>query len=188
MFESFGKLLFCCTDLIVGYIVYHLLSKNKSLSATQCLIYTSISVLFNPITVNVSSRGNADMLVVLFVMLTLYALHQNQLKRAAIWYALSIHTKLYPVIYAPAIYLYLRNKDAQGWKRLINGKQVQFGLVAFVVLACSTSIFYYLYVVLEITSNSILAMGLNSCTRPTCTTSSEVTIGTTFLSTFIKFI
>lgn len=168
LFESFGKIVFCVLDLLVGLMVHHLLhtmqAKEKSsqretvvISPRQCLFYTATSVLFNPIVFNVSTRGNGDILIVFLVMITMYSLYHGQVKRAAFWYAISIHTKIYPVIYYPAIFLFLAWQNGNGCdagKRdskikhysFFNRKQIEFAIVVAIVGILSTGIFYWLYV------------------------------------------
>jgi len=200
LFEAFGKIVFCVLDLLVAFMTYRLLSllqarpsnqnkddeeeeneetavtsqnKQTILSKTQCLVYTAISVLFNPIVFNVSTRGNGDILIVFLVMMTLYSLYYRKVKLAAFWYALSIHTKIYPIVYYPAIFLWLAwtfgskaNNNNSGDKKSptsadtkhkednsilaiftmnwFNSAQIQFMVVVATVGIVSTGLFYYL--------------------------------------------
>lgn len=58
--------------------------------------------------------GNAESVMVILVLLTLYFLMKKQNLMAAITLALSVHTKTYPVIYAPSIYLLVNEQYGTG--------------------------------------------------------------------------
>ncbi|OEH80337.1 GPI mannosyltransferase [Cyclospora cayetanensis] len=64
--------------------------------------------LFHPVVAAVSARGNADAFPCLLVLLTLAALRSGKIFLAAMLYGLSVHVKLYPVIYGVPMLLYLQ--------------------------------------------------------------------------------
>lgn len=118
---AFGKVLFVAADIAIGYLISSILLMSKyprSVRVLACTLWT-----FNPIAINVSTRGNADSLVGLCVLATLYYLMQNNLTLAAIMcvsqyafkpdltercrYGLSVHLKIYPVIYSVTLVLFL---------------------------------------------------------------------------------
>ncbi|KAL8270433.1 hypothetical protein Esti_005662 [Eimeria stiedai] len=68
--------------------------------------------LYNPIVATVSVRGNADALPCLLVLLTVSALRWRAVFLAAILYGLSVHVKLYPVIYGIPMLLFLQQGGA----------------------------------------------------------------------------
>lgn len=53
----------------------------------------------------ISSSGNAESVLACMVVGTIYLLMKKQNLLAAILFALSVHFKTYPIIYAPSIYL-----------------------------------------------------------------------------------
>lgn len=66
--------------------------------------------LFNPLSVTVSTRGNAESLMAVLVLFTLLMLaHRGNtgIVLSAVMYGLSVHMKIYPVTYALALYLHL---------------------------------------------------------------------------------
>ncbi len=69
--------------------------------------YTSLLYLYNPFVINMSTRGSADCLIIFFILLTLIFLELRIYSIAGILYGLAMHFKIYPVIYAPAILLYI---------------------------------------------------------------------------------
>ncbi|KAG9391460.1 Mannosyltransferase, DXD [Carpediemonas membranifera] len=98
----FGKALFATTDILCGAALQ---------ISTHSVIATSIWLL-NPFVFIVSTRGNADSLVVLCSLLALTSAcsYRDNHGRAsfygsAIALGVAVHLKMYPVIYAPLLYL-----------------------------------------------------------------------------------
>ena len=109
MHSTFGKFLFAVFDLMAGRLIWTILRQNgctENVSKILCLSY-----LLNPMSMVVSCRGNAESVVVCLVLYTICLLQQRKITTAAIMYAISVHTKIYPVTFAPVIYLFLGSKD-----------------------------------------------------------------------------
>ena len=108
-----GKLLFCIVDMLVAWMVYELLNLNfqkfysKGNHSNISLYLTNATVLFNPILINVSTRGNADQCIVLLVLISLYMFQQRNLFQSSLWFGLAVHFKIYPIIYLPTILVYI---------------------------------------------------------------------------------
>ncbi|TNN18015.1 GPI mannosyltransferase 1 [Schistosoma japonicum] len=125
-----GKLIFIMADIICGCIQYKIIrdkqlldnvpnpnpnNKNKeimqnsvSLNANQlALCLVAFGWLFNPVTAVVSVRGNADALQSCFVLACLWCIMKQHIVSAGLLYGLCIHLRIYPIIYAPSIYLWL---------------------------------------------------------------------------------
>jgi phosphatidylinositol glycan class M len=62
--------------------------------------------LFNPLAINMCTRGSADVLVILLLLLMLHHLLENRITHAAIFYGLAVHFRMFPVIYAPVLLIY----------------------------------------------------------------------------------
>lgn len=71
---------------------------------------TSLFYLYNPFVINISTRGSADCLIILFILLTLIFIELEIYSLAGIFYGLAVHFKIYPVVYGPAILLYIISK------------------------------------------------------------------------------
>lgn len=70
---SFGKLLFAIADVLVGVVLYELIRRT---GGTRHRAGWSAGVyLLNPLTINVSTRGNSDAIVALLVLAVLLVLH-----------------------------------------------------------------------------------------------------------------
>lgn len=139
---SFGKILFSIVDLINGFIIFgHVQSRFSSNVA-----YKSLSLwLFNPITLVVSTRGNAESLIILSVLMTLYFHQRYSYFASGLTLGLAVHLKLYPIIYSLVFYtsisecsyLFQSLKPNTGRIKLVAGFVLSF------VMASSVS--YYCY-------------------------------------------
>lgn len=118
---SFGKFIFIICDLLTGYI--------SMVSLPVKFQYFSLIWLFNPMVVTISTRGSSESLLTLFVLLSAYFLVKNNGKSvfdiliSGIMLGISIHLKLYPIIYLPSYLLYIDSVQPLYWpitfKRLI---------------------------------------------------------------------
>ncbi|NXD79986.1 PIGM mannosyltransferase, partial [Halcyon senegalensis] len=165
--EVFGKLLFVAGDLAAAVVVYRAL-RRRGVAASRACGCCAVSWLFNPLPMAVSSRGNAEALVALLVLATLYFVEGGSVGKAAVCYGLAVHVKIYPLTYALPIALHLQSKrcsreGAVGVGRdkkakfpfvvylwqlfvgLLNRDVLFFGTVAGSVLAALTAAFYHLY-------------------------------------------
>ena len=142
---NFGKVLLCFTDVLVGLAIEVLLviqntnkPRNVDNSITneedlpviyrneivdKCLRYlnnpfakTSIIYLYNPIAIAICTRGSSDCIITLLVIMTLIFIELGYFPIAGLCFGLSIHFKIYPVIYGPALYLYLLTKEVSFYK------------------------------------------------------------------------
>ena len=68
--SSFGKLMFILSDLLLAYLLYRIFTLQL-IEKRLALLYTS-TWLFNPFSFTISSRGNADVLICLMVIATIY--------------------------------------------------------------------------------------------------------------------
>jgi phosphatidylinositol glycan class M len=143
---NFGKILFSFVDVLVGLLIEILLNIQKKEghsykkekgevseddSGILKMIYsyidnpyamTSLLYLYNPFTINICTRGSADCLITFLVLLTLIFLEIGFFPIAGLVFGVAIHFKIYPIIYAPALYLYLISQD-KSIKRILNDGQ-----------------------------------------------------------------
>jgi len=132
------------------------------ISKTKIQTITNISWLFNPLSTNISTRGSAESLLVLLPVLTTLFLsvrHSREKTSAPIRDALlsgishgvSVHTKLYPIIYSLAYIIYLgRHKSGATSittliKRVLSSQSITFGVAALSTFAVLTYLTYRLY-------------------------------------------
>jgi GPI mannosyltransferase 1 subunit M len=133
---SFGKYIFVMADLLVGYLLYLIITlktgeeKNAGWMVGLWLL--------NPFSVNVSTRGNAEAVIALLVVLALYYLFTNRWILSAVVYGLSVHFKIYPIVYCLSLFLWI-------WKQKTFKKAVLYGLISGFTTLIFTIGFYYLY-------------------------------------------
>lgn len=108
---AFGKVVFAASDVVVGALLHAMLARVAAsapsrLSGAQVKMFVCVW-LFNPIAINVSTRGNAEAIISLQVMACLFLLQRGRELAAAVLYGVAVHTKIYPIIFAPALYFHL---------------------------------------------------------------------------------
>lgn len=101
-----------------------------------------------------STRGSNDNLISLILFIGLYFFLQKRYIVAAIFYGLSVHFKIYPIIYAIPLYLYIdcdfdlirQGKKLEAIKRgLFSSDKLKFALVSASVCIGLQYLFYYIY-------------------------------------------
>lgn len=103
-----GKFMLITADILCGHLQYRL-NIYQGTHRLNSKLYLIIW-LFNPLTIGISSRGSFEPIITLLILTSLYCLINNIYVLAGLVYGLSIHLKLYPIIYAVALYLYLIQK------------------------------------------------------------------------------
>lgn len=104
--------------------------------------------LYNPLTMVIATRGNGDSLTSLLVLVTLWFLlkpsdGQLQYFVAGLVHGLSIHFRLYPLIFSLSMFLYAGRNNRSIWN--VNLKQIYLVIGTLISLAALTTLFYRLY-------------------------------------------
>lgn len=137
--KDFGKVLFSVVDILIAVLIRSILARQKCNKTVKD--FCALLWLYNPLTLVISTRGNADSLAVLLVTLTLDLLQRDKIALAGLLHGISVHFRLYPLMFSLPMYLSLR----KGNRFLPNKNQW------ILVLSCVFSIFtltatsYYLY-------------------------------------------
>uniref|UniRef100_A0A0N4ZSS9 GPI alpha-1,4-mannosyltransferase I, catalytic subunit n=1 Tax=Parastrongyloides trichosuri TaxID=131310 RepID=A0A0N4ZSS9_PARTI len=149
---NFGKFLFAGTDILLAYTLYKIAKHGKNFNYEEeksLIISLCVGWLLNPLSFVISSRGNADALVCLFVLISLYLLINQRWLLSSIFMGMfAIHIKIYPIIYLPSIFFYLSKKPKtdkyfeyiKSW--LTNWKGFTY-LITSLTLFIGTIIFWY---------------------------------------------
>ncbi|WAR12760.1 PIGM-like protein [Mya arenaria] len=115
---AFGKLAFIILDIFTGFLIYAITSSNGV--SAKLSTFCSALWLLNPLPMTVSSRGNAESIMSALVLLTLKLLQDSKPFYSGTVFALAVHFKIYPVVYALPIYLFLGDRSISlsnvGWK------------------------------------------------------------------------
>lgn len=106
----FGKFILILIDILCGLYLFilNLYQGGNRINSKLCVI----SWLFNPITIAISTRGSFEPVVTVLILSMIYMLVRGKEVYAGILFGLSMHLKLYPVIYTLTIYLYLNKSKA----------------------------------------------------------------------------
>ncbi|XP_043082394.1 GPI mannosyltransferase 1 [Puntigrus tetrazona] len=144
-----GKLLFVGCDLLSALLMFRLLvlrGSSRRSARLLCGLW-----LFNPLTVAVSTRGNAESLLAALVLSSLLCLESRRQTSAALLFGLAVHMKIYPVTYALPIALSLTRAPSRGrglirnLLRCISGDLLRFAAVSGVVFFALNITFYCMY-------------------------------------------
>lgn len=103
--QAFGKILFSVLDLLMAHLIYRLTLKRNVSSQKAHL--SALFWLYNPISIVISTRGNADTLSSLLVTATLLCLYAGKPALAGMVHGLCIHMRLYPIVFSLPLYLSL---------------------------------------------------------------------------------
>ena len=137
---DFGKALFSLIDIVVAVLIKNILSRSGQCSRKTAEI-CALVWLYNPLTIVISTRGNADSLAVLLVLSTLHFLLQNDPIVSGLLHGLSIHFRLYPLAFSLSMYLSLRDKRYF----IPNVNQLKLVFSCVLSLICLTALSYYFY-------------------------------------------
>jgi GPI mannosyltransferase 1 subunit M len=151
---SCGKFLFVLCDILAGYLIYKNIEKTDA--GVRGALVSAQLWLFNPLTMVVSTRGNAESVMAVLVVGTLYLLKAGELFHiilSAVLYGLSVHMKIYPAVYAVALYMHINvrtnkgttdTEDSVSWYRCIypTFHSIIFGLTSFVTFMSITAVCY----------------------------------------------
>ena len=99
-FVAFGKFVFAACDISVGAQVHAILVARQV--PMELALRCSCFWLFNPLSLNVSTRGNFESAVAALLLGAVHALLYRRVGASALLLALAVHLKPYPVIYLPA--------------------------------------------------------------------------------------
>lgn len=102
-----GKCIFAAGDLLAGWLIREVLLPHGC-SEYACLFSMSVW-LFNPYTMTISTRGSCESLVSIMMLTVLYCLSRGSVSVAAVTYGLATHLRIYPVIYALPLMVFLGN-------------------------------------------------------------------------------
>ncbi|KAL6829347.1 glycosyltransferase family 50 protein [Trichoderma sp. SZMC 28015] len=99
---SFGKVVFALADLLAGWLIVRVLRKQRGMTAERAGAFAAIW-LWNPMVATISTRGSSEGLLGVLTMALLWAVEGKRIGVAGFILGLSVHFKIYPFIYAPAI-------------------------------------------------------------------------------------
>lgn len=104
-----GKVVFCICDMIMGVIYWKFVdSQLETAYSKTCDRYIfNAFYLFNPLIIAMSTRGSNDNIISMLVFIAIYLLLKRQYALAGFIYGLSVHFKIYPIIYSFVFYFFI---------------------------------------------------------------------------------
>ncbi|KAI7869048.1 PIG-M-domain-containing protein [Spinellus fusiger] len=119
LFKGFGKCLFAAADIVVGYLIHRILVLRGMPS--QKALWLDALWLLNPMVANISTRGNAESLLAVMVLGSFYLIMIRQFYAGCCVFGLSVHFKIYPIIYTLPLLFLLdeRYGDPVEWPQII---------------------------------------------------------------------
>ena len=108
-----GKIVFCMCDVAIGIIFWRIIEHQRNSlpvdvkEATWKTVTFVSCWIFNPMIVAMPTRGSNDNIVSLLIFIALYFLLKKQYIIAGFAYGLSVHFKIYPIIYSFALYFFI---------------------------------------------------------------------------------
>jgi len=118
--QAWGKLVFCLFDLVVGALIEDVMVKAYGASGKSALAAASMWLL-NPLSINVSTRGNADSIVCALVLGTAQLVIRGHSFQAGLLHGVSVHYKIFPVIFSLSYLMALPRRERQARKGLTGG-------------------------------------------------------------------
>lgn len=98
-----AKFIFCVCDILFGMILWEIIEAQMKVPK-KVMNYVGIWILC-PLVVNLSTRGSNDNMVGLILFIAIYYLLKRRYVLAGIFYGLSIHFKIYPIIYSIVFFM-----------------------------------------------------------------------------------
>lgn len=98
---NYGRYLFCTADALCGWLIVKFRKQRRGSSFVDALWW-----LYNPLAINICTRGSAESLIVLLPVLSTVWIATNYSKSysaallAGFCHGIAVHAKLYPVIYS----------------------------------------------------------------------------------------
>lgn len=158
---QFGKLLFVVFDILVAIAVKTVVERQFQThpNASKISTFSALYWIYNPMSVAISTRGNADSLPCFFIILSILFLQTDVVNGllkyliSGIFLGFSIHLRLYPLALSFPMYLSLgeykinrRTSFSDGIISLLpNKKQIVLTLSCIFTLSALTLFMYYIY-------------------------------------------
>ncbi|POY69951.1 hypothetical protein BMF94_7043 [Rhodotorula taiwanensis] len=139
---AFGKILFCCADLLVGVLLYRLLIGKKT-AATRSTNAVAAIWLLNPIIANISTRGSSESVVGAIVVTTLSLAERDRWDAAALVFGLAVHVKIFPFMYGSSLIATLVSRARN--RRTAVVSLLRFGALSFAAFMALNTICYLVF-------------------------------------------
>lgn len=113
-----GRYLFCLADAVCGKLILELRKQPRDNRRT--IFFGCCLWMYNPIAINICTRGSAEPFVVLLPVLLTVAVSScetlSQITKAfiaGVFHGIAVHAKVYPIIYSLSFMAYFGRTDPQ---------------------------------------------------------------------------
>lgn len=102
---KYGRYLFCIADALCGWLIVRFRKQRRGSGAASYLV-DALWWLYNPLAINICTRGSAESLIVLLPVLSTVWIATNYSKSyfaaflGGVCHGVAVHAKLYPIIYS----------------------------------------------------------------------------------------
>lgn len=146
MHFTVGKVIFSFLDCMASRLIYEilLLDGQSNKTALKCCYLW----LYNPMVIGVSTRGSAEAIMAVLILITIYLAKLKVTLLSGIFLGLSIHFRLYPVIYCIPIYLSLTSdlhSESKLQQFLPNRHKIRLVIGTTISFCTFTGLGFYLY-------------------------------------------
>ena len=117
----FGKVLFVIFDVLAGYLLHKIVGLQGR--SDRRAVVASWLWLFNPLPLTVSTRGNAESIMAVLVIASIYFALVKHVSVSAIFFALSVHFKIFPIIYGLPLVLLVGDEAYNSKKPDVGGTE-----------------------------------------------------------------
>ncbi|KAL1124560.1 hypothetical protein AAG570_001184 [Ranatra chinensis] len=140
-----GKILFSVFDIFIGFIIYKILMIDR-LDKNTAAFY-SCFWLYNPLSIVISTRGNADSLSALLVLWTLLEYKSKRYVQVGVIHGLAIHLRIYPIVFSLPLYICIGHSSNNKLFQLFypNKKRLSLIISCVMTLLLLTTLFYLKY-------------------------------------------
>lgn len=101
-----AKFVWAITDIVVGIYMWRVLDIINDKKKENNWKYVAMWQ-YNPLIFYLCSRGSNDNTIVMFVFITFYYLLRKNYFWAGLIYGLSVHFKIYPIVYSIVFYFFI---------------------------------------------------------------------------------
>ncbi|CAI2364014.1 unnamed protein product [Moneuplotes crassus] len=110
----FGKILFTALEILCIILIRKIIQSQFSMrSCVPYQNYLEAWILLNPLIITTSPRGSNDILVAFVVLMFIYLLIKRWYILSGALFGLSVHLKIYPIIYGFPLILFIDRKKGE---------------------------------------------------------------------------
>ncbi|TVY52908.1 GPI mannosyltransferase 1 [Lachnellula cervina] len=154
---SSGKVLFATGDIVAGWLIVLVLTRQRGMRMDTALRYASIWLL-NPMVATISTRGSSEGLLGVLVVALLWAVMGRRIVLAGVLLGLGVHFKIYPFIYAPSVVWWLDGEEVgkgggkgkgsgvlEMVRRFCNAARIKLAVVSLLTFMGLNGLMYSIY-------------------------------------------